>query len=81
MTPEQNARLEELENKSRLAAQRLQRVALILGQAAWRRALGARPSEDEASQIAAYNQTLKRIEEITDQQEKLLREAGILPGA
>jgi predicted secreted protein len=79
MTPEQEAKHQDLKIRSRLAADRLQRIAEVLGKAAYLRELGVHPAENEMAKLKAYETTLKRMEELTDEEESLLRDAGILP--
>lgn len=79
MTPDQEAKLGALKVKQRLAAERLQRIATAFGDAAFYRLIGELPPEDESEKIAAYEQTLKRIDAFADREERILQEAGILP--
>jgi hypothetical protein len=79
VTPDQEARYSDLKIRTKLAADRLQRIVDTLAEAAFLRELGVRPPEDETAQIVDYERTLKRIDEITAEEEALLQEAGILP--
>jgi hypothetical protein len=79
MTPEQELQLDDLDVRAKLASDRLQRIANLLGNNAIRRHLGVKPPQDESAQIHAYEEALKQVERITDEQERILREAGVLP--
>jgi hypothetical protein len=79
LTPDQERKHDELKRRSALAAERLQRIADALGDAAYLREFEMQPDKDESELIRAWEHTLKRIDEITDEEERLLKEAGILP--
>jgi len=82
MTPEQEHKLEDLNQRQRLLGQRLQRLADAMASKAFRRDEGVTRSDDaqdDAAELRAWEETLGRIEEVTDEQEDLLRNAGILP--
>jgi hypothetical protein len=77
--PRQQADLEE---RKRLLAERLQRLANAMGERAVRRAHGMarrEDAQDDAAENLAWEQTLRRLEEITEEQERLLRERGVPP--
>jgi hypothetical protein len=81
MTPEQEHKLDELSQRQSLLCQRLQRLAEAMASKAFHRDQGVTPDEaqDDAAELRAWEETLRRIEEATDEQEGLLRNAGILP--
>jgi hypothetical protein len=79
MTPEQEKKRADLQRKQELAAGRLQRIVDTLSDAAVLRHLESRPPEDESHLITVYEETLNRMDELIDEEERLLQEAGILP--
>ncbi len=78
MTPDQERQYEDLKLRARMLAERLQRIVDLLADAAFLRELGVIPPQDETAHIKDYEDTLRRIDEITKQEEELLRKAGIL---
>jgi len=78
MTPDQERQYEDLKLRARMLAERLQRIVDLLADAAFLRELGVAPPQDETTHIKDYEDTLRRIDEITKQEEELLRKAGIL---
>lgn len=71
----------DLKLREKLLSERLRRIADILGDAAIARAYGVTTEidADEERYVRAYEETLARIEKLTDEGEQLLIEQGILP--
>jgi hypothetical protein len=82
MTRNKEAKEEDLGLQQRLLAQRLQRLADAMANRAIRRHAGvtrADDAENDAAELRAWKETLRRIEEVTAEQERLFQDAGILP--
>ncbi|MER8894206.1 hypothetical protein [Mesorhizobium sp. M0676] len=71
----------DLKKRQQLLAEKLQRYADILGNAAIARASGVSTAIDQEQEefVRAYDETLARIEELAAEEEKLLVAEGILP--
>jgi hypothetical protein len=81
MTPEQKAKMADLELRQDLLAQRIRRLADAMGNRAIRRSTGifrGNDAQDDAAELAALEATLRRLDEVTTEQERILKEAGIL---
>lgn len=82
MTPDQEKTYDKLNDQASRAAKRLQSFVNALADAAIEREFGSKfgfSSEvDEADLLRKYEDTLKQIDDIADQQERLLKEVGIL---
>ena len=82
MTQEQEKQWQDLQDRRARLAGRLQRIADVMGNRAIRRHQGVTRSDDaeqKAADVGLWEETMARIEEVTDKQEQLLQEAGILP--
>jgi hypothetical protein len=78
MTPDQERQYQDLKLRAGMLAERLQRIANVLADAAFMRAMGLASPRDETAWMKDYDETLRRIDEITQEEEALLRKAGIL---
>jgi|ETNmetMinimDraft_28_1059901.scaffolds.fasta_scaffold10394_5 hypothetical protein len=81
MTPDQQKEWEGLQQRQALLSGRLQQIADAMGQMAIRRDRGVTRADDlqvDAANVRAWEATMARIEQVTDEQERLLQDAGIL---
>jgi hypothetical protein len=78
MTPDEQRQYEDLKQRSNKLAERLQRIVNVLADNAFLREMGVASPRDETVWMKDYDDTLQRIDEITAEEEKLLRKAGIL---
>lgn len=74
MTPDQEREYSELERRSRMLAERVQRTANVLADVDFLRELETESPRDEAVWIEDYKKTLANLDEIAERQEMLLRE-------
>ncbi len=83
MTPEQEQTWRELAYRHRALSERLQLIADAVAERAAQSDISDVKRSDEqafqASSMQAWEETMARIESLTDAQEKLLVEANLLP--
>jgi hypothetical protein len=79
VTPEQKRQYEDIQLRHKLLGERLQRIIDALADIAIDREMGFWTSRDEAAWFADQETTLRRMDEVLQEEETLLREARILP--
>jgi hypothetical protein len=62
---------------SLMLAERLQRIAIVLAENAFMREMEVASPRDETAWMKDYDETLRRIDEVTAEEEALLRERDI----